>query len=250
MRVVYDSDWPFVFDHDTLILNAESKKEEYRNNSPFSHVVLDDFLPNSVSEKLLTVFPQPSAPFWLDRSTKHQPGKLGVGNARRLNDASPFLHNIIFAFNSSAFIDFLEVLTGIESLIPDPHLQGGGIHQILPGGKLAIHADFNYNKKLKLYRRVNVLLYLNKDWQEGYGGHLELWDNQASECVVKITPIFNRCVIFSTSSTSFHGHPDPLNCPQDTTRKSLAFYYYSRDPEQNEEVAHRTLWQERPGEEF
>ncbi len=110
---------------------------------------------------------------------------------------------------------------------------------IAKGGKLGIHADFNKQPTNGLDRRVNVLLYLNESWKEEWGGHLELWDSK--ECVTKINPIMNRMVVFNTSSTSFHGHPHPLTCPDDVFRKSLALYYYTEGrPEKTQ--SHGTLF--------
>jgi Rps23 Pro-64 3,4-dihydroxylase Tpa1-like proline 4-hydroxylase len=140
-------------------------------------------------------------------------------------------------------------LTGIQDLISDPFYRGGGLHNILPGGKLGVHADFNKHQKYDLDRRLNLLLYLNKDWKEEYGGHIELWDKNMQKCVKRVLPIFNRVVIFTTTDHSFHGHPDPLNCPNPMSRKSLALYYYTHGrPEEDESQTHSTLFKLRPGE--
>ncbi len=97
----------------------------------------------------------------------------------------------------------------------------------MPGGLLKIHADFNKHPVTQLDRRLNVLVYLNKDWEEAYGGHFELWDKNMEKAEVRILPIFNRMAVFSTTSYSYHGHPDPLTCPADRSRKSIALYYYT-----------------------
>ena len=150
--------------------------------------------------------------------------------------------------NSSAFTKFLENLTGIEGLIPDPHFRGGGLHQVERGGYLDIHCDFNVYEKLNLDRRLNVLIYLNKDWKKEYGGDLELWDKNMTKAVARISPIFNRFVVFATDDYSYHGHPDPLKCPEDKTRKSLALYYYTNGrPSDEVSESHTTLFQHRPG---
>jgi len=155
-------------------------------------------------------------------------------------------------FNSSVFVDFLESLTGIEGLIPDPHYFGGGLHQIEPGGYLTVHADFNRHPRLQLDRRLNALLYLNQEWKEEWGGYLELWDATMSHAVVKVAPAFNRLVVFETTDFSFHGHPDPLQPPPGFHRRSLALYYYSNG-RPADEIAHRgrtddTDWRVRPGD--
>jgi hypothetical protein len=237
----------FVFNADELAQRAGSLVREYRSALPYPHVVIDHFLPAWVGDRLVSVFPVPDDPLWLDwtkRDVLHQPGKQGIGHARQLEGADPFIHNVLFAFNSYPMIRFLETLTGIVGLVPDPSYVGGGLHQILPGGTLAVHADFNYLEHVGLYRRLNLLLYLNKGWKESYGGHLEMWDASMSRCVKRILPIFNRCVIFNTLDTAHHGHPEPLACPREKTRKSLALYYYSRESFAGAAERHGVLWQD------
>jgi Rps23 Pro-64 3,4-dihydroxylase Tpa1-like proline 4-hydroxylase len=146
----------------------------------------------------------------------------------------------------------LEKLTGIWGLIPDPYLFGGGLHATAPGGKLAIHADFNKHFRFKLDRRLNLLVFLNEGWSEENGGWLELWDEQMQSCAQRVLPVFNRTVIFSTTRTSYHGQPEPIVGPPDLLRRSIALYFYSNGradegapPDASGQ--HTTLWQERPG---
>jgi len=224
---------PFAFKIDDLERLAEIHRSEYMEAQPFPHVVIDAFLPVLYAEKALEVFPDKQSSIWLDwkkRDVDHHPKKQGIGHASRLDNVSPYLQNILSAFNSYPFLNFLEKLTGIDKLLPDPYFHGGGVHQILSGGKLAIHTDFNDLKALDLYRRINVLFYLNKDWKPEYFGDLELWDEELKGCVRSVAPIFNRVVVFDTNKKSFHGHPAPLNTPEHTTRKSLALYYYTAKP--------------------
>jgi len=244
-----NDDKTFVLDREPLLKLAETHHATYHTESPFPHTVIDSFLPTKIANTALKHFPPPDASLWLDwkqRDTIHQPKKLGVGSAQRLSYASPTLQHILFTLNSYAMLEFLETLTGIEGLISDPHFTGGGLHQILPGGKLEIHSDFNFDQKLKLYRRINVLIFLNKNWQEDYGGHLELWESTMTRCVKRILPVFNRCVIFNTDANSCHGHPEPLKTPPHITRKSIALYYYSRDPKPGDDNVRTTDWRTRP----
>ncbi len=238
---------PFVFSIDELVSKALANHKSYVSAYPFPHIVIDEFLPLNYANLLLSVFPDKNSDVWLDwkrRDILHQPKKQGIGHASRLTDVSPYLQNILFAFNSFPFLNFLEKLTGIGKLLPDPYFYGGGVHQILTGGKLAIHTDFNHLVQLDLYRRLNVLLYLNKDWNPDYNGYLELWDLNMTTCVKSIAPVFNRLVVFNTSKRSFHGHPKPLNTPEDVTRKSVALYYYTAKPVPGEIYDSVTDWQE------
>jgi len=159
----------------------------------------------------------------------------------------PKLLAIIDELNSAAFVEWLSELTGIPNLKPDPDLEGGGLHQIKAGGHLNIHADFTVHPHHRMWRRrVNVLVYLNEGWQEGYGGHLELWTRDMQRCFKRVLPVFNRCVIFNTDPDSYHGHPHPLTCPETTTRKSIALYYFTEEAVLPRKIA--TNYRARPGD--
>lgn len=224
---------------------GKEKSAEYLSNTPFPHMYFDDFLPVAAAEAALRDFPEPKEIKWSEFDNPNEK-KLAFDVVERLPDS---IRDVLYFLNSRPMLGFLEDLTGIKSLITDPYFVGGGLHQIKPGGKLGVHADFNYHEYLKVDRRINVLIYLNKDWKEEYGGHFELWDKEMSKAEVKVLPVFNRCAIFSTTSTSFHGHPNPLMCPPDRTRKSIATYYYSNGrPEEEVNDSHSTLFMKRPGE--
>lgn len=218
---------------------------QYRSAEPFPHVVLDGFFPASLLEPVILEFPKPGEIPW-ERFDNELERKLACGDETRMG---PHTRQLIALLNSSSFIGFLEAITGITGIIPDPHAWGGGLHQIERGGLLKVHADFNRYDRLRLDRRLNLLLYLNKDWQESYGGHLELWDRGMTTAVQRLLPVFNRCVVFNTSDHAYHGHPDPLNCPEHMTRKSLALYYYTNGrPEEEGSRPHSTVFKRRPGE--
>ena len=226
---------------------AEAHHARYGSADPFPHSVIDDFLPPDTAERVHDAFPDPTLPSFEQPDNAHQVGKLGRTQMNDFRGVPDVLRHVLADLNGAVFIDFLEALTGIEGLIPDPHFAGGAMHQILPGGRLDIHADFNRHDRLKLDRRLNVLIYFNKNWDPSYGGDLELWDRDMRACRQRIAPLFNRCVIFNTTSESYHGHPVPLTCPPDRTRNSIALYYYTNGrPEAEARDAHSTLWQTRP----
>lgn len=225
--------------------------EDYVGGDPFPHIVLDDLVSEDIIDTVLAGFPTPESNIqWRQLLAKRDDGEKAQYNKQgmpHLFKLSPEIRQLIWEFNSSTFIRALEGLTGIDNLIPDPSLRGGGLHQILPGGILGVHADFTHHVEYNLHRRVNLLLYLNKDWKDGYQGHLELWNQSATQCVKRIRPTAGRCVIFNTDDDSFHGHPRPLDCPQDRTRKSIALYYYTVERE-DKAVAptQKTDWQVLP----
>jgi len=219
---------------------------KYQTNEPFPNIYFDDFLPPSVTESALREFPEPKQLSWTEFAD-HDQSKLAFDVVEKLPGS---IREVLFFLNSRPMVEFLEVLTGIAGIIPDPYYVGGGLHQIKRGGYLEVHADFNRHSKLKLDRRLNVLLYLNQDWNDEYGGHFELWNSDMTQSVRKILPLFNRCTIFSTTSTSYHGHPVPLACPAGRTRKSIAAYYYSNGrPDEEIRDGHSTLFQTRQGAE-
>jgi hypothetical protein len=228
-----------------LRLLAEQNATKYRTAKPFPSIYFDDFLPLEAAEAALREFPEPRQADWHTFNNPNEK-KLAFDRVEALPAAD---RNVLYFLNSRPMLQFLEILTGIKGVVPDPYFEGGGLHQIVPGGKLGVHADFNHHPRLNLDRRINVLIYLNKDWKEEYGGHFELWDREMTHAEEKILPLFNRCAIFSTTSWSFHGHPTPLACPPDRTRKSMATYYYTNGrPEEEVTDAHSTLFKARPGE--
>ena len=232
---------------DKLYALAEDLREGYQTATPYPHAVIDGLFDEAMLEELLKAFPGPKDRFW-HRDDAEREVKLSISEEDRIPAPIRFF---LYFLNSAVFTNFLEHLTGIPGIIPDPHLIGGGMHQIERNGKLAIHADFNRHERFHLDRRLNLLLYLNKDWLAEYGGDFELWDSGMTHYVKKIAPLFNRMVIFSTTDTSFHGHPDELLCPRDRTRKSLALYYYSNGrPEHETGTNHSTLFRPRPQETF
>jgi hypothetical protein len=208
-----------------LITLGEGEHSAYASNSPFSHIVIDDFFDRATLEGVLAEVDaldrsKRYAKF-LDRETGHNkfaflPDVVGLNTA-----------HLTQYLNSGPFLAYLEKLTGISNLIADPSFFGGGLHWIESGGYLEIHADFNHLKKYNLARRINLLLYLNTNWKDEYNGELELWDSATMTKRKAVAPLFNRAVIFSTVKEALHGHPTPLVVPPGVARRSLALYYYT-----------------------
>jgi Rps23 Pro-64 3,4-dihydroxylase Tpa1-like proline 4-hydroxylase len=213
-----------VFDYERWQARLPELAAAYRSAQPFPSIVLDAFLEEEALKAALAAFPGLDDPQWTHYV--HVNEKKLAQTKRELIPA-PALR-VINELNSPRFLAFLSRLTGIEGLLADPSLEGGGLHQIRKGGFLNIHADFTAHPRQKHWaRRVNVLVYMNEDWKDEYGGHLQLWSTDARRCVKKVLPVFNRCLIFSTDPNSFHGHPEPLTCPEGRSRKSMALYYFT-----------------------
>lgn len=231
-----------------LNLFARDKQHEYVNNNPFPYIVIDNLFSNKLLEDVLQDI----------QGLDYSIAKNFYASVKKFALPDPWLmgptaRRFLLDLNSFRFCSFLEALTGISGIIPDPYLEGGGVHEICTGGYLKMHTDFNWHNKLMLHRRINMLIYLNKDWNEEWGGNLELWDSDMAKQCIKIPPLFNRTVIFSTTDFSYHGHPDPLQSPEGISRKSLALYYYTNSRPPKEVKFHRsttTNYQARPGEQF
>tara|TARA_Y100000589_G_scaffold328719_1_gene373485 strand:- start:2838 stop:3656 length:819 start_codon:yes stop_codon:yes gene_type:complete len=231
-------------------INPLLYRKQYLENKPFKHIILDDFINPELLNQVEKEFPD----------LQFLPNKITFDNQKEIKfaskgtaDLSPKAKDLIGYLNSDLFLDYLQNLTGIdEKLISDPYLTGAGYHQIKKGGLLKIHADFNKHGMLNLDRRINLLIYLNKNWNSDWGGNLELYDkNNLKSPVVSVEPKFNRCLIFSTTSFTYHGHPDKLRCPENRSRRSIALYYFSTGrPKSEIDSDHGTLFIETKGEKF
>lgn len=228
--------------------NVESLARQYQHAEPFPHTVLENFLDESILESVLDEFPDI---FNLPQDQKviyggeHEYKAITSGRAMMGKNTNALIDYL----NGGKFLNWVSAVTGMErEIIADDKLMGGGLHESRSGGFLKIHADFNKHYETGYDRRINILIYLNKDWKEEWGGGIELWDKDMKECVVKAVPRFNTCVIFNTTSFSYHGHPDPMQCPEDVTRKSIALYYYTKGRPQNEILAerHNSIFKARP----
>ncbi len=214
----------------------------YRKADPFPHTVIDGFLSEDFLDEVVHDFDAIPDSHWQVFEKEGYAYKLECREMEHLGSRG---RQIFYELNSPPFLRYLEKLTGITGLVPDPYLMGAGFHKIPRGGKLAVHADFNWYEHFKLYRRVNLLCYLNKEWQDDYNGHLELWDKTLEHCVKRVAPVFNRAVIFNTTDSSFHGYPGEIQCPEGMHRKAVTLYYYTNGrPEEEAAAPHKTIWKE------
>lgn len=228
---------------------AAKNKHDYQRAEPFPNIVFHDFFNESLLNRVVEEFPDLSQKSDTISFNNQNEKKLATKGEGTFGETTK---SLVHFLNSQPMLTFLQELTGIqEVLIPDPYFEGGGYHEIKPGGLLKIHADFNKHRTTNLDRRINLLIYLNKEWEDSFGGHFELWDKDMITSRKKILPLFNTVAIFSTTDFSYHGHPNPLTCPPERSRKSLALYYYSNGrpaEEINEGLeVHGTLFKGRKG---
>ncbi len=238
----HERDGYIYFDEAECRAAGQALAERYQNADPFPYIAVKDFLPVDFLMGLLDGFPDSTGKSYFDRDQERLKFQYPPGDipGRRLR-------NLVMELNSAPILAFLEEMTGIPALISDPYFAGGGCHETKAGGHLGVHADFNVHRGMQVERRLNLLVYLNHDWPESYGGDLELWDRQMTQCKAKVPPLIGSAVVFNTSLDSFHGQPDPLTCPPDRSRRSIATYYYTANADGLTSLPDRTtVFKQRP----
>ncbi len=199
-------------------------RNQYIQNKPYPYCVVDGLWSDSMLRKVeLEVL---NFNKW--EGNKNFDGAIHKRYCSQIDKMPPMVQKLLQYCNSPDFINNLEKLTNENGLIPDPYLFGGGIFSTIENGFLKMHADFNWHEKLKLYRRINVLIYLNSNWVPSWGADLKfaVKEKEGLDIKVEIDPLFNRTVIFTSTDYSYHGHPTPLNAPKGTQRNALVLYYY------------------------
>ncbi len=210
---------------------------EYKEAKPFPHIIIDNLLDEDLLKQALQSIKQIPHHLWKQEDHREQVFKRWIQSPALLPSPAK---DILTWMNSEEMIGFISTLSDIPALIPDHQYNGGGLHNVLPGGHLGIHYDFNYLPGTRYRRKINALLYMNAGWQDDWGGFLELWNEK--ECLVKIKPQFNRLVIFNTDETSYHGHPDKVKCPDGISRLAFAMYAYAEEKVEDLKPFHWSIW--------
>jgi len=220
---------------------------EFRAAQPFPHVVIDDFLEPTFAREVAAAYPTFERALQVGTRFETEFEHLKV----QITEPDQFPAPVRAVFDDLAAPEFLATLsqvTGIDKLLADPDVNGGGIHQTASGGRLDVHVDFNFVPDRGVFRRLNLLLFLNPRWLDEWGGMLELWDASVTRCARSITPVLNRCVVFATSSTSYHGVTQ-VRTPGGEVRNSFSAYYYTaKAPPGFDDDFHGTVFRRRPGE--
>jgi hypothetical protein len=232
----------------SVLQRTSEIRREFQEARPFRHVAIDDFLDAQACEALLRDFPA----FDPKRAVNElgQVGRKAV--VERVSGVSPFYRAFYDYINSPPFLKAMSELTGIPDLIADDTLFGGGTHENMSGQGLDVHVDFNIDERRMLHRRVNILVYLNKEWEEAWGGSIELHSNPRkpeTDEVKSFLPLFNRALVFETNEHSWHGFPRIVLPPENAllSRKSFSIYLYTKDRPADEVVApHTTFYVPQP----
>ena len=222
-------------------------KKFYKNKKHFDNIAIKNLFDKKEINNILEEFPKIDDLIWWKYDNPFEK-KMAFDDIQKMPPSIVKYFNFV---NSRKFVKKLEDMTGIEGLISDPSLRAGGLHLIKSGGKLGVHADFKYHRVTGWKRKINLITYLNKDWEKEYGGSLQLWDKDVKYCFKEIFPFFNTTVIFQTDDNSYHGHPEPLDCPDNVFRRSLATYYYVlHDEDINNTRVKSTDYKKLPHEEY
>lgn len=228
-------------------IDRDALRNRVRSATPFPNFCLDNFLEEDFAEQVLRSFPSFEEAAQMGRmfTAVNERQKIQVTDSSKFPGPIAELNR---ALASPEFLDLLSYSFEIPDLLSDDELVGGGMHQTGPRGHLDVHVDFNYIPERQLHRRLNILVYFNKDWKPEWGGNIELWDKGVKVCHHSFVPVFNRCIVFQTSEISYHG-VTAVRCPEDRTRKSFAAYYYTREAPLNwDGEVHSTNFKARPDE--
>jgi hypothetical protein len=213
--------------------------------TPFRHLICDNFLHPELAHKAMNAFPDLADPCWEHENTANIEVKSRTTWKSEF-DIPDDIIDVIRIMNSAPFLSALSEKLKIPKLMPDPYFSGGGLNVSSRGGLLDVHVDGNYHDASGLNRRANAIFYLNKDWEQSWGGGLGLYDASGKVCEKVVEPLFNRLFVFDSHDFSFHGLPAPITCPADRNRKSVILYYYTVESRPKEHVSisapHSALW--------
>lgn len=218
-------------------LLSDFHKEIFKNSLPFEHIVFDDFFETNHVDNLIEF--TKNIKKWRDThvygSKKHIENRL-VADYSEING---ILKNTINFFYSDFVVDFVSSILGLK-IEKQQAWRGGGLQKSTNGAFLDIHLDNSWHPEIKCWSVANCIYYLSSDWDESFGGDLELWNK--NECVKKISPIRNRCVFTINNDVSYHGYSNMMNLPQDRFRQSLVLFYYSKYPNQKSSKREKAEW--------
>lgn len=228
--------------------DRDALRAQFQSAQPFPWIKIDGFLKPEFADEVTRSYP----PFEDAVRAGRQFNAINENLKVQVCDYAKFpspVKALSDAVSTPQFLEDLAYVTGIPKLLWDEGFAGGGMHETARSGWLDVHVDFNIHAGLdSAHRRLNILVFLNPEWDERWGGVLELWDKDVKTRVHAIAPIHNRCVVFETSDLSWHG-VTAVSCPDGVVRKSFAAYYYTREaPADWDGRNHNTIFRPRPDE--
>ncbi len=226
-------------------IDVEALTHQFRSSQPFPHIIIDPLVEPEFARTVAASYPtfEEAERLGMRFKTVNERNKIQVTDEALFPEP---VRQLAGALAAPEFMRQIEQITGIPKLLWDPKYHGGGMHQTSQSGILDVHVDFNFIDDR--FRRLNILVYLNEEWDEAWGGMLELWDQPVKVCHHSVAPSLGRAVIFETSERSFHG-VTAVTCPPGRVRKSFAAYYYTEEaPAGYAGKAHSTIFRARPDE--
>lgn len=211
--------------------NLKNSFESFQGSFPFNHCVVDNFFDEKMAKKLSEDFPSFNDPIWHEYDNPIEIKRV----SNLWNNFPPTTYKVFNDLNSPLFLDFLSSVSGISPLYADNGLNGGGWHILKNGGKLNPHLDYSMHPKIPYQRKINLIVYLNQNWKEEWGGELGLWSStengkKPKQIETTVVPAFNRAIFFDTTMNSWHGLYNVVKSPEKEYRKSIAIYYLTDPP--------------------
>jgi dTDP-glucose 4,6-dehydratase len=217
-KLEYFGDW--IKDNDKL----KELNYKFTNTDPYDHIIIPNFLNEEFAEKIFSEFPiDIHSENWYEYNNPIEK-KFANDNISLMPRCIKKLFNLL---SCKEITEKINLLSGIEKLEYDPYLHGAGLHIHSKGGKLDMHLDYEKHPNLDKERRLNIIIYMSKNWQKEWNGDSELWNKDLTKCVVKSPVVFNTALIFKTNEISWHGLPEEITCPEGIFRKTIAYYYIS-----------------------
>lgn len=227
-----------IISHLEKLLADDTLRDTFLNEQPIPLIVLDNFLPIETAANLESELDSISNTEW-KRFTRRDSYMEEYNQLFKL----PVASNLVNQIHSSNVIKLLENLTDIPGIIPDPHLIGAGYSRSYRNNSLKVHTDFNWNESIRAHRALSLIVYLNSQWEDSWGGNLDFYDKSNQVVVKSISPLFNRAIIWKYNHLGFHGYPQPLQCPDNTYRKTIRLFFYVTNSEYNLiDPPHRSLY--------
>jgi hypothetical protein len=222
----------------TNFSNFQELNNQFVGTPPFPMIVLDNFLPNDFALKLAEECETIPDIHW----TEFTRNGSFMRECKKLEHA-PVAYEFVNTMHSALGMEWMTRLTNITDLIPDPYLTGAGYSRSFTGDSLKLHTDFNWNEQIKVHRMLSFIIYLNPEWKEEWGGHLQFTDFNKEHVIQNVAPVFNRAIIWRYHKRGFHGYPQPLTCPAGMSRNTFRlFYYYSDARHKEDDRPHRSLY--------
>jgi len=218
--------------------NTFELQRQYRSHPGYSKLEIPNFLPGDVvkqmAEELDNIPLKDCKKFTRKGSCMYEYNNV---------DNTPIQDEVVSTMHSSTFLKWLQEVTDTVDLIPDPHLVGAGYAKAFSGDSLKVHTDFNWNEQLRLHRRLSVIIYLNENWKESWGGNLDFYDTDRNSIISRVVPSFGNLVVWSYDNLAYHGYPEPMKLPAGYSRKNLRLFYYVSNAQHDDKFPpHRSLY--------